>query len=248
MRPVEKVLEHVESYEERPNGYWCTCPAHEDHDPSLHLEEGKDGSALLVCRAGCEQEAVIAALEERGLKRRDLFATGADVVHLNSRSNGSKSSAKGRERLVKSYQVKDASGRLVATHERHEGSSGKRFLWRHPGGSYSKGEIRSAELPLYGSEHVADWPEEHGIVLVEGETPAEALRNLGIRALGTVTGASGTPDVEVLKDLVGRQVILWPDDDGPGRAHMRRVAELLQELSVAVHWFEWRGPESIKGP
>jgi len=43
------------------------CPAHEDCDPSLSVAEGRDGRVLVKCFAGCEQEAVIAALRARGL-------------------------------------------------------------------------------------------------------------------------------------------------------------------------------------
>jgi hypothetical protein len=28
--PVEKVLEAVDRYEKRHNGFWCICPAHDD--------------------------------------------------------------------------------------------------------------------------------------------------------------------------------------------------------------------------
>src|SRR5215212_9207975 len=73
MKPVEKVLKVVDGYKERHNGLWCICPAHDDHNPSLHVEEAEDGRALLKCRAGCDQADVMDALERRGLKRRDLF-------------------------------------------------------------------------------------------------------------------------------------------------------------------------------
>ena len=46
--PVQKVLEAVDDYEERPNGFWCLCPAHDDHDPSLHVEAAEGGRVLLV--------------------------------------------------------------------------------------------------------------------------------------------------------------------------------------------------------
>ncbi len=43
------------------------CPAHSDRIPSLSLEDGPDGRVLVHCFAGCSQEAVIAALQKRGL-------------------------------------------------------------------------------------------------------------------------------------------------------------------------------------
>jgi hypothetical protein len=141
MNPVEKVLEAVDDYEARASGFWCLCPAHDDHDPSLHVEEAEDGSALFKCRAGCDQADVLAALETRGLKKRDLFPKASlpnETSSMNGHSKDARRASSGRGHLAASYHVKDASGCLVAVHERWEGSSGKRFLWRHPNGGYSK--------------------------------------------------------------------------------------------------------------
>ena len=74
MSATDKVLEHVEGVQKRGNGFWALCPAHEDHTPSLHIQEGDDGRALFICRAGCDQPRVIAALKARGLKPGELFA------------------------------------------------------------------------------------------------------------------------------------------------------------------------------
>ncbi len=138
----------------------------------------------------------------------------------------------------------------MAVHERWEGPAGKSFLWKHPNGKYSRrGEISPASLPLYGAERLDGWPEvDRGVVLVEGEKAADALLELGIRALGTVTGSSSAPGPEALEVLAGRRVILWPDDDRSGREHMRRVAERLQGIASSVRWFEWKGPAGITGP
>jgi hypothetical protein len=56
-----------------------------------------------------------------------------------------------------------------------------------------------------------------------------------------VTGASNTPGPEALKVLRGKRVILWPDNDEEGRAHMQRVAEALQGVAAEVRIFEWQG-------
>ena len=47
-------------------GYKTPCPSHPDKHPSLNIEE-HDGKVLLICRAGCSQREVIAALTDRGL-------------------------------------------------------------------------------------------------------------------------------------------------------------------------------------
>lgn len=48
-------------------GWMARCPAHDDRKPSLSIAEGDDRSVVVKCFAGCSQDAVIAALRERGL-------------------------------------------------------------------------------------------------------------------------------------------------------------------------------------
>ena len=239
MKPVEKVLEAVDRYEKRHNGFWCICPAHDDHQPSLHVEEAEDGRALIICRAGCDQQRVMTALEARGLKSADLFPNDPQA---STRPKTTRSTHKGREQLAKSFDIKDVSGVLHGIHERWENPETpdqKSFKWKLPNGKYSKGDINPAAMPLYNSELVASWPEGCRIVLVEGETPAEALWKRGIKAVGTVCGATLTPDRDVLEVLSGHEVIAWADNDASGLAHMRRCAGLLEGIAFAVRWFEW---------
>lgn len=44
----------------------CRCPAHDDGNPSLSVSE-RNGKVLFKCFAGCTQDAVLAALRQRGL-------------------------------------------------------------------------------------------------------------------------------------------------------------------------------------
>jgi hypothetical protein len=67
--PVENLISHLHA---RPCGLgWkAKCPAHDDRKPSLSINEGADGRALIKCHAGCSTDDVLAAL---GMTRRDLF-------------------------------------------------------------------------------------------------------------------------------------------------------------------------------
>ncbi len=49
------------------SGWMACCPAHNDREPSLSISAGDEGKVLVRCHAGCTQEAVIAALRQRGL-------------------------------------------------------------------------------------------------------------------------------------------------------------------------------------
>jgi hypothetical protein len=69
--PVENLVSRLQA-KRSGTGWIAKCPAHEDHEPSLSISE-KDGVVLLHCHAGCQQEAVLAALEQLGIPKRDLF-------------------------------------------------------------------------------------------------------------------------------------------------------------------------------
>src|SRR6185312_12793204 len=45
------------------------CPAHDDHDNSLSISQGRDG-VLVKCFAGCDVDAICAAL---GIEVKELF-------------------------------------------------------------------------------------------------------------------------------------------------------------------------------
>jgi hypothetical protein len=68
-------------HDTRSNGrdHRWTCPAHEDHNPSLDVRAGDDGRVLFTCRAGCSQNGVLAALdlEKSHLFPRNLRDSGA---------------------------------------------------------------------------------------------------------------------------------------------------------------------------
>jgi P4 family phage/plasmid primase-like protien len=141
------------------------------------------------------------------------------------------------------FPIKDREGHLKAYHVRYDYPDGdKDHFWQQSDGkSWGLNGTPVTALPLYGSEEVDDWPEEAGVVIVEGEKAKDALTVAGIRALGTVTGAASTPDLDPLKVVEGHPVCLWPDNDPEGRAHMKRVAERLQGIANVVRWFEWPG-------
>lgn len=233
MRPVDLVLERLGNHEQR-NGYFMVpCPAHEDPEPSLSIKEGDDGRALLHCFAGCSPPEIVAAMD---LEMSDLFPPSA-----NGRRGGRRKNSRGKPTAT--WGIRDADGELQAKHVRFEREGGgKDCLWRLPGASEwgLKGRKLST-LPLYRSELVKEWPEDVPVVVTEGEKAADALAAVYPAVLGTVTGAEGTPSPEVLEVLRGRRVVLWPDNDKPGRAHMRRIARALAEARIVseVRIFEW---------
>lgn len=69
--PVEAMLARLERVKRNGDRGWtCRCPAHEDKSSSLSVTEGRNGSVLLNCFAGCPAISIVHAL---GLQMKDLF-------------------------------------------------------------------------------------------------------------------------------------------------------------------------------
>lgn len=137
------------------------------------------------------------------------------------------------------YEVRNATGRLVAIHLRTDTGEDKKMWWETPDGRKNLNGTPSSALPLYNAQLVGDWGEDDLVVLTEGEKAAQALLDAGLGAVGTVTGASGTPGAEALEVLRGRRIVVWSDNDDAGRAHMARVAEALQGVAAEVRFYTW---------
>ena len=134
------------------------------------------------------------------------------------------------------YEIRDATGDLVAVHCRVDNRDGKQMWWEQPDGAKGLGGLPLADLPMFGIERLDG---RAVVVVCEGEKAATALQDFGIPAVGTVTGAAATPGHAALAELTGRTVILWPDADEVGRAHMDRVAAGLAGIAADVRRIAW---------
>lgn len=69
--PTDVLLSRLDGVRVTGAGRWIArCPAHEDRSPSLAIREMDDGRVLLHDFAGCETEAILAAI---GLEFAALF-------------------------------------------------------------------------------------------------------------------------------------------------------------------------------
>lgn len=227
--PINRVLDRLDGVKKNGTGFTARCPAHEDRENSLSLNTGDDGRALVKCFRGCDFERIVTAL---GLSPGDLFSLREPATT----TNGSNRTVVRTTR----YELRGATGQPAAVHVRRDYADGSKALhWEQPDGRRGLAGVRSSALPLYGIEDIGD---ANTIVVAEGEKARDALAGLNVAAVGTVTGASGTPDDDVLQPLLGRRVVLWPDHDAPGEQHMERIAARLRALgqdSALVRWLRW---------
>ena len=59
-------------------GWMARCPAHDDHTPSLSINDGRDGRTLLNCYAGCSYKSILEAMH---LTVTDLFPPTGPTRH-----------------------------------------------------------------------------------------------------------------------------------------------------------------------
>ena len=106
-------------------GWQCRCPAHEDGKASLSVADADNGKTLIHCHAGCNNEAVVAAV---GLKMSDLFPVKV------------KPPASQPRQIVATYDYTDELGTLISQAVRYKP---KDFSQRRPDASNPGGWIWS---------------------------------------------------------------------------------------------------------
>lgn len=222
---MDRLKERLSGIEQEKNGsFMALCPAHDDGAKSgrasLHVTEAEDGTVLLKCFAGCSADAILAEIGE-----------GYDILFPE---NAEMPKSETKER---SWKIYDTDGKLFGTHVRYEYPDGsKDFRWR--GGLNGRS---SKEAPLYGAELIPSFDKRKGVVLVEGEKAADALRALGFQCVASVTGSGTAPLDDVLDPLTGFSVVLWPDADEGGRAHMEKIGRSLSGKAARVSAYQWPG-------
>jgi putative DNA primase/helicase len=181
------------------SSWMAKCPAHEDHNPSLSIRE-VDGKVLLHCHAGCTQRAVIDALRAHGLWQPERAEN---------------------QRIVAAYDYTDEHGKLLYQVVRYQP---KDFKQRRPDGCGGWIWRKGARQVLYRLPEVLEAPI---VFVVEGERDVETLREHGFVATTNAGGAKAPWRADFTEPLRGREVILVPDNDSPGRARVLTIARAL---------------------
>jgi putative DNA primase/helicase len=182
------------------SSWMARCPAHDDRNPSLSIREG-DGKVLLHCHAGCTQRDVIAALKAKGL--------------------WPERSANQRRAIVATYDYVDEAGNVLYQVVR---TQPKGFFQRRSDGHGGWINKKSKRQVLY---HLREIVEAPIVFVVEGEKDVETLRGQGFVATTNAGGAEVPWLPEFTEALAGREVILIPDNDRPGRERAARIARAL---------------------
>ena len=102
--------------------------------------------------------------------------------------------------------------------------TGTRYELREP--------VRPANgKPLYRIHELAARPDDL-VILTEGEHKADQLAALGL--LVTTSGAADSAGEADWQALAGREVLIWPDNDAPGRRYADAAAAALKPLACKM--------------
>lgn len=202
----------------------ATCPVHggKVRTKSLSVSRGRDGDVLLKCHVdNCSHKEVARAL---GLDERDLFVDSTGPAQVVPPVTGLK-------REVAAYSYTDEDGVLLYQAVRLEP---KTFRQRRPDGAgwdWSMGDVR--KVPYRLPELQAAVTAGRRVFVVEGEKDADRLAGLGVVATCNVGGAGKWLD-DYTAHLRGAHVVVIPDNDPPGRDHMREVVASVLPVAASV--------------
>ena len=207
MTPIDIVLAKFDNPRRNGSGWTARCPAHEDRMPSLSIGEGDDGRVLVTCHAGCELDAVLAAV---GLDVKDLFPEPI---------------TNGKPEIIDTYDYTDEAGELLYQVCRMRPKS---FRQRRPNGTGWLWRLGNVRRVPYRLRAVLDAVEAgRWVVIVEGEKDVHTLEQYGIVAT-TNSGGAGKWPKEFAAVPEGRQGRGHPRQRHRGEAPRRRGRRLTQ--------------------
>ncbi|APR99014.1 AAA family ATPase [Wolbachia endosymbiont of Folsomia candida] len=126
-----------------------------------------------------------------------------------------------------SWNYYDENDQIIATVYRYDTGKGKRYLpFDAKKSSFTAPEIR----PLYNIPGIL---KSDRVVLVEGEKCAETLIEQGITATTAMSGANAPIEKTDWSPLKGKHIIIWPDNDEPGKQYSEKVVKKFSSLGVS---------------
>lgn len=215
---------NLDNHRANGDGFTACCPAHDDANPSLSLNPGKNGGTVWFCHAGCPQESVQDALYKLGAWPYPAGGTRPLASPANTPAPASSPAPRPiRREHVETYAYTDEAGVPISSVRRglehfEDGSTRKTFAqWR-----YAKGVPDPSPLPT-NYRRDGDWVTGQGVLngmrrvlfnlpeivanpsrtvfVVEGEKDVRTLAGLGLLA---TTKAEG-----VIKSVAGKDAERW---------------------------------------
>jgi KaiC/GvpD/RAD55 family RecA-like ATPase len=212
------------------------CPRPERHSngdahPSLKINTKKNVWSCFPCNAKGTAWALAAFLA-----RLDPGDKAEVTAWLKERGllNGARHSSKrdADRKPVATYTYTNADGNPLARKLRFEpGRHGQKkdFAWQRWETDGWVDGLAALKIPLYRCREIQN---EQTIAYVEGEKAADAGAKLGLAT--TTAGGVNSFRLDHAEALRGKDVVIFPDNDPPGREHAHKVAAALHGVAKST--------------
>ena len=194
------------SFKTSGKGVETHCPCHDDKNPSFHITQGDDGKLLFHCKAGCNQDVVLAAVKAAG------------ALPENKQSQ-----------VVAEFHYKNAAGHVLYTKQRIEpGDNGKlkKFLFKS-----GAGFKRGCNPVLYNLPAIQA---AETVYITEGEKQADKLAGWDLVGTTLDSGSSANPTKTDLLPLTDKHVVILSDNDDPGQKYANNLKDALQSTAASI--------------
>jgi DNA primase len=239
--------------EDGPGKGWTACPAtnHRDdtENPKCGLNNELGAFHCFKCDARGDEIGFVKHIRE--CDAGEAFAWIRETFHLEHRNLASHSPMNPLEQLasLRNWRVEALHTLGTVAYEREvrfpmRDAKGKITGWRRRRGDNSKfrtkeGETKAIAVPGSHNGLFYPTPLPSGTVLVvEGEADTVAALSAGwLAVVGTPGCSPGKKCVGYLQRLLaGRDVVLAPDPDEPGRAWLKLIGEALLNARCSVRY------------
>lgn len=231
------------------------CPSHPDKEASLHIKYDKaKGTTILKCFAGCELEEIVQAA---GLKISDLFDrelkdrgsnNKGEITYPYKDESGKIVFEKVRFEATETAKKHFSQRRIINGSTVWGLDSGTYYETFKGGNNWSKKKRENATMKdfpacepiLYNLPGLIE-AVKNGIEIyvVEGEKDADNLEKWGMVATCNFDGASTSDKKPKWRKIYnqyfkGAKVIVFNDNDDPGRAHSDHIASQIFDVAEYV--------------
>jgi hypothetical protein len=225
---VRDILGRLRGVRKSGAGWIARCPAHDDRKASLSISLDDSTAKILIhCHAGCSPEEICRAA---GIEVRDLFLNEGRTLGRHS---------KVARKLVARHDYVDEAGTLLFQVLRFDP---KGFSQRRPDGAGGWiNNLDGTRRILYNLQEVIA---AERVWIVEGEKDVETACSLRLTATCNPGGA-GKWRPEYADTLAGKEIIIVPDADEPGRKHAQQIAASLIGKARSVRLVELGGAKDL---
>lgn len=200
------LLPYLRGHKPSGGGYLALCPCHPDKDPSLSINEC-DGKLLVHC-FGC------------GAGLPDVL----DTLGLPREAPADKPTG---PMLIAEYFYGDQLKKCK--YRKSDGS--KYFVWYHREGDQWRKGRNGIDAGLYRN---GDLSATSVVYIVEGEKDVDSLGEFGLVAVCLPDGANSKWHAVYEEELSGKDIIILPDNDKPGKQYAQLCAAKLEGKATRI--------------